>query len=152
MSADANGVISAIRNVDKAASNTQKQLRDVEKLLKFDPENTELLAQKQRLLAEAAEQAQQKETLLNQAMEDLEKQLGQGKISQQKYNEQHDALQRELIETDRKLDGYQQSLDGVSETAKEAAQETEKLGDTAVSVADEVEAVFNGRSLRGSVD
>lgn len=144
MSADANGVISAIRDVDKAASNTKKQLRDVEKLLKFDPENTELLAQKQRLLAEAAEQAQQKETLLNQAMEDLDKQLVDGKVSQQRYNEMHDALQRELIETDRKLDGYQQSLDGVSETAKEAAQETEKLGDTAVSVADEVEAVFNG--------
>ena len=56
MSADATEVISEIRKVDSATSNTQKQLRDVEKLLKFDPGNTELLAQKQRLLADAAEE------------------------------------------------------------------------------------------------
>ena len=150
MSADANGVVSAIRDVDKAASNTQKQLRDVEKLLKFDPDNTELLAQKQRLLAEAAEQAQQKEKLLDQAMEDLDKQLNQGKLSQQQYNEQHDALQRELIETDRKLDGYQSSLKEISDTTKDAENQTEKLGETAVSVADEMEAVFDGVEKVGS--
>ena len=144
MSADATEVISEIRKVDSATANTQKQLRDVEKLLQFDPGNTELLAQKQRLLAEAAEQAQQKEKLLYQAMEDLGGQLADGKISQQRYNEEHDALQRELIETDRKLDGYKNSLEEISDTAKEAAQQTENLGDTAVSVADELETVFSG--------
>ncbi len=144
MSADATEVISEIRKVDSATANTQKQLRDVEKLLQFDPGNTELLAQKQRLLAEAAEQAQQKEKLLYQAMEDLDGQLADGKIYQQRYNEEHDALQRELIETDRKLDGYKSSLEGISDTAKEAAQQTENLGDTAVSVADELETVFSG--------
>lgn len=144
MSADASGVIASIRDVDKAAANTQKQLRDVEKLLQFDPGNTELLAQKQRLLAEAAEQAQKKENLLSQAMEDLDGQLADGKISQQKYNEEHDALQRELIETDRKLDSYKSSLDETGNAAEDAAQKTENLGETAVSVADELESVFSG--------
>lgn len=144
MSADATEVISEIRKVDSATSNTQKQLRDVEKLLKFDPENTELLAQKQRLLADAAEEAQKKEKLLYQAMEDLDGQLEDGQISQQRYNEEHDALQRELIETDRKLDGYQSSLKEISDTTKDAEKQTEKLGDTAVSVADELEMVFSG--------
>lgn len=144
MSADATEVISEIRKVDSATSNTQKQLRDVEKLLKFDPGNTELLAQKQRLLADAAEEAQKKEKLLYQAMEDLDGQLADGKISQQRYNEEHDALQRELIETDRKLDGYQSSLKEISDTTKDAEKRTEKLGDTAVSVADELETVFSG--------
>lgn len=144
MSADATEVISEIRKVDSATANTQKQLRDVEKLLQFDPGNTELLAQKQRLLAEAAEQAQQKEKLLYQAMEDLDGQLADGKISQQRYNEEHDALQRELIETDRKLDGYKNSLEEISDTAKDAEKQVDSLGDTAVSVADEMEAVFSG--------
>lgn len=144
MSADATEVISEIRKVDSATSNTQKQLRDVEKLLKFDPENTELLAQKQRLLADAAEEAQKKEKLLYQAMEDLDGQLADGQISQQRYNEEHDALQRELIETDRKLDGYQSSLKEISDTTKDAEKQIEKLGDTAVSVADELETVFSG--------
>ena len=144
MSADATEVISEIRKVDSATSNTQKQLRDVEKLLKFDPGNTELLAQKQRLLADAAEEAQKKEKLLYQAMEDLDGQLADGQISQQRYNEEHDALQRELIETDRKLEGYQTSLQEISDTTKDAQKQTEKLGDTAVSVADELETVFSG--------
>lgn len=144
MSADATEVINEIHNVDKAAKNTQTQLRDVEKLLKFDPGNTELLAQKQRLLAEAAEEAQKKEKLLYQAMEDLDGQLADGKISQQRYNEEHDALQRELIETDRKLDGYQSSLKEISDTTKDAEKQIEKLGDTAVTVADKLETVFSG--------
>ena len=144
MSADATEVISEIRKVDSATSNTQKQLRDVEKLLKFDPGNTELLAQKQRLLADAAEEAQKKEKLLYQAMEDLDGQLADGKISQQRYNEEHDALQRELIETDRKLDGYQSSLKEISDTTKDAEKQIEKLGDTAVTVADKLETVFSG--------
>ena len=144
MSADATEVISEIRKVDSATSNTQKQLRDVEKLLKFDPGNTELLAQKQRLLADAAEEAQKKEKLLYQAMEDLDGQLADGQISQQRYNEEHDALQRELIETDRKLDGYQSSLKEISDTTKDAEKQIEKLGDTAVTVADKLETVFSG--------
>lgn len=144
MSADATEVINEIHNVDKAAKNTQTQLRDVEKLLKFDPGNTELLAQKQRLLADAAEEAQKKEKLLYQAMEDLDGQLADGQISQQRYNEEHDALQRELIETDRKLDGYQSSLKEISDTTKDAEKQIEKLGDTAVTVADKLETVFSG--------
>ena len=75
MSADATEVISEIHKVDKATKNTQTQLRDVEKLLKFDPGNTELLAQKQRLLAEAAEEAQKKEKLLYKIYEERSEQF-----------------------------------------------------------------------------
>ena len=42
----------ALQNVDKSIKNTQTQLKDVEKLLKLDPTNTELLAQKQKLLGQ----------------------------------------------------------------------------------------------------
>ena len=43
----------ALQGVNKEIKNTQSQLKDVEKLLKLDPGNTELLAQKQRLLSDA---------------------------------------------------------------------------------------------------
>lgn len=43
----------ALEGVNKTIKNTQSQLKDVEKLLKLDPTNTELLSQKQRLLADS---------------------------------------------------------------------------------------------------
>ena len=44
----------ALKNVDSSIKNTQTQLRDVNKLLKLDPGNTELLAQKHRLLGDGS--------------------------------------------------------------------------------------------------
>lgn len=49
---DTTKLTDALRDVNNEVYNTQLQLRDVEKLLKLDPSNTELLAQKQRLLTE----------------------------------------------------------------------------------------------------
>ncbi|MFR4199605.1 MAG: hypothetical protein ACLT09_00450 [Flavonifractor plautii] len=45
----------ALAGTNKELAATQKSLKDVERLLKLDPGNTELLEQKQRLLAQAAE-------------------------------------------------------------------------------------------------
>ena len=52
---DTTGLQQALKGVDSSLKNTQSQLRDVNKLLKMDPHNTELLRQKQELLAKAAE-------------------------------------------------------------------------------------------------
>ena len=46
----------ALKSTNDSLSNTQKNLKDVERLLKLDPKNVELLDQKQRLLAQSAEQ------------------------------------------------------------------------------------------------
>ena len=50
----------ALKSVNSQIKNTQSQLKDVEKLLKLDPGNTELLAQKEKLLSEAVEDTRQK--------------------------------------------------------------------------------------------
>ena len=49
---DTSGLTKALKDVNGDLKNTQKQLKDVERLLKLDPKNTELLAQKQKLLAD----------------------------------------------------------------------------------------------------
>ena len=51
---DTTKLTSALSGVNKEIKNTQSQLKDVEKLLKLDPSNTELLAQKQKLLSQAS--------------------------------------------------------------------------------------------------
>lgn len=50
----------ALKGVNSSIRDTQSQLRDVEKLLKLDPGNTELLAQKHRLLGEAVSETKEK--------------------------------------------------------------------------------------------
>ena len=79
---DTTGLEKALKNVNSTIKSTQSELKDVERLQKLDPSNTELLTQKQKLLKEAQKQAKE--------------QLENGELGQDKY----DALQRELIETD----------------------------------------------------
>ena len=89
----------ALKNVDGSIKNTQTQLRDVNKLLKLDPVNTELLAQKHRLLGDAVGQTKQRLETLKTAAQQAEKALAVGDISK----EQYDALQREIVETEQEL-------------------------------------------------
>lgn len=69
------------------------------KLLKLDPSNTELLAQKQRFLTDAIKETKEKLDTLKTAAESTNEQLANGEISQ----EQYDALQREIVEIAEKL-------------------------------------------------
>lgn len=59
----------ALQGVNKNISETTKSLKDVERLLKLDPKNVELLDQKQRLLAQSAEQTAEKYKTLKQVID-----------------------------------------------------------------------------------
>ena len=50
LGADASALDKALKDVDSAAASMNSELKSVNKLLKFDPKNTTLLAQKQKLL------------------------------------------------------------------------------------------------------
>lgn len=89
----------ALKGVNTEIRNTQSQLRDVDKLLKLDPGNTELLAQKHRLLGDAVKETKEKLETLKTAAEQAEQALKDGTITQ----EQYDGLQREIVETEQKL-------------------------------------------------
>lgn len=96
---DTKGLSKALSGVNKDINSTQKQLKDVEQLLKLDPTNTELLAQKQRLLADAVTLTKGKLDSLKEAEKQVQQQFAEGKISQQQY----DGLQREIIATEASL-------------------------------------------------
>ena len=92
---DTTKLTTALKGVNSEIRNTQSQLRDVEKLLKLDPGNTELLSQKQRLLNEEVQATKEKLEALKTASEQANAALEQGRISKDQY----DALQREIIAT-----------------------------------------------------
>ena len=114
----------SLHDVNKSITSTQAQLKDVEKLLKLDPTNTEMLAQKQELLTQAISKTEETLETLKDAAVQAEKQLGDGKISQ----EQFAALQREIAATEIELKRYGSQLDT-------AADATEDLGDAAEQAA-----------------
>ena len=59
---DVSGLDKALQGVNSKINDTQAQLRDVKRLLKFDPGNTELLKQKQELLAKAVGDTKEPQT------------------------------------------------------------------------------------------
>lgn len=89
----------ALKDVNKEIRSTESQLRDVNKLLKLDPGNTELLVQKHKLLGKAIDDTKSKLSSLKEAQTSANQALAQGTISR----EQYDALQREIIETEQAL-------------------------------------------------
>ena len=76
----------ALEGVNKSIKNTQTQLKDVEKLLKLDPRNTELLSQKQKLLADSISATKEKLATLKTAAEQANTALANGEITQQQYD------------------------------------------------------------------
>lgn len=89
----------ALKGVNGQIKSTQSALKDVEKLLKLDPTNTTLLAQKQKLLTQAIGETKEKLATLKTAAQQANEQLQKGEITQ----EQYDALQREIAETEAEL-------------------------------------------------
>lgn len=109
----------ALKGVNTEIKNTQAQLKDVEKLLKLDPGNTELLAQKHKLLGQAVEETKNKLETLKTAQQQADEALKNGTISKDQY----DALQREIIETE-------QELKRLEEQANQSATALQKIGAT----------------------
>ena len=113
----------ALKGVSTEIKNTQSQLKDVQKLLKLDPGNTELLSQKQKLLASAVSQTKQKLETLKTAAEQANQALANGEISQ----EQYDALQREIVETEQELKKLEKQAGESATALQEIAAKGEKL-------------------------
>ena len=81
----------ALKNVDRELKSTQAQLRDVNKMLKLDPGNTDLMAQKHRLLGDAVKETKERLETLKTVAQQANEALAKGEISKDQY----DALQRE---------------------------------------------------------
>ena len=123
----------ALKGVNSEIRNTQSQLRDVEKLLKLDPGNTELIAQKHRLLAQAVSETREELEALKTAQQQADEALRNGTISQQQY----DGLQREIVETEQEL----RRLEQQAEQSATALQKIGATGEKLQAVGDKVSGV-----------
>ena len=127
---DTTGLSKALAGINKNITNTQKQLKEVGKLLKLDPKNTELLEQKQRLLGDAIEQTSTKLDALKQAEAEAQKQFQKGDLSREEYEK----LQRQIIATEQKLQGLttqtsktKKAFDNISKSSEDFAGKLDSL-------------------------
>ena len=128
---DTTGLSKALSGVNKEIRNTQAQLKDVNKLLKLDPGNTELIAQKHKLLQQAVEETKKKLQSLKEAQKQADEALKNGTISQ----EQYDGLQREIAETTQKLKDLEAQAEQSATALQKIAAAGGKLKDIGGKVA-----------------
>lgn len=119
----------AILKARKSASDLSGELRGVESLLKLDPTNTVLLAQKQDILAESIAGAKDKLKMLIAAQESMSKQLADGKISPEQYRDferEIESTRQQLTRLEAAASGTDDAVADVGNAAREAGEKAEK--------------------------
>ena len=149
---DTSDLQKSLKQVDSALKNTETQLKDVNKLLKLDPGNTELLRQKQTLLGQAVNDSKKRLEELNNALKQME-----SAPDADKTIEQQNALKREIIATEQSLEDYEDQLKKchpVLETfavkSAEVAEKTKALSGAAAGIAGAM--VGNAVAAAGAAD
>lgn len=133
---DTSGLQKALKNVNSATSSLSKELRGVNSLLKLDPSNTELLSQKQTILAKNIKETADKLDLLKSAQEEADRKISQGtKISEENYRN----LQREIINTENKLKTLQ--LEASNWT--KAGVKIEEFGNKVTNISSKIDNLGN---------
>nr|DAY72040.1 MAG TPA: tail tape measure protein [Caudoviricetes sp.] len=119
----------AILKARKSAKDLSGELRGVESLLKLDPTNTVLLAQKQDILAESIAGAKDKLKMLIAAQESMSKQLADGKISPEQYRDferEIESTRQQLTRLEAAASSTDDAVADVGDAAEEAGQKAEK--------------------------
>lgn len=117
----------AILKARKSAKDLSGELRGVESLLKLDPTNTILLAQKQDILAESIAGAKDKLKMLIAAQESMSKQLADGKISPEQYRD----FEREIESTRQQLTRLEAAASGTDDAVADVGDAAEEAGEKA---------------------
>lgn len=128
----------ALEDVNKKSRDLSSELGQINKLLRLDPGNTDLLAQKQQVLAEAVQNTAKKLDTLKEAERQVQAQFERGEVSE----EQVRALQREIVATENKLKSYENAV-------RETADELDKLGNEAKETGDDLADLGNEKIATG---
>lgn len=103
----------SLKAVQSSSSSLQRELTAINKQLKFDPENTVLLAQKQEVLKEQIENSKSALKKLLDVQDQVEEQAKNGEISTEQYR----AYQREVEKAKSKLETFTKQLAETEEKA-----------------------------------
>lgn len=131
LNGDATKLTTALSGVSKKSADLNKQLREVDQSLKFNPGNAELIAQKQRILKEAVENTKDKLDTLKEAHKQAQVQMENGEMGRDEF----DALTREIIKTENHLEKFQKDLKKLDfSKLEEAGKKVQEVGEKTTAV------------------
>lgn len=128
-----------LAKVNKATRETSNKLKDINKLLKLDPKNVNLLEQKQRTLNDAINQTKQRLSLAKDALKQLKEQ------NPDKVTDEMDALQRQIAEDEAKLKSLNKEFKEFGSVGKQQAiavgKEMQEAGKKVTEVGSKIKGV-----------
>ena len=125
------GLKKALQEVNKETGKTARELSEVNRLLQLDPKNTELAAQKQKLLGEQVETTKNKLTALRKAKENADDAIQKG---EQVNQEQYRKLQREIVAAETQLKSLEKQAKETGKKFQAAAENLNKFGKNAIEI------------------
>lgn len=129
---DTSGLQKSLSKVNSATSSLSKELRGINSLLKLDPSNTTLVAQKQEVLSKNIKTTSQKLEELKKAQELADETIKNGgEISQENYRN----LQREIINTQNKLN----NLKAEASNWTKAGRSIEEFGNKITNISNKID-------------
>lgn len=142
------GLTKALKAANSEIKTTKSQLNSVEKALKLDPKNVDILKAKQNALNEVIKETKEKLDMEKQAAESAKKELELGNITQGEY----DALQAEIVTTTNELSNLEKQARQASSVLgsqmqaagahiKEVGNNISELGEKVTGVGDKVSAL-----------
>lgn len=129
---DTTKLVDSLKKPEKECSDLQSKLKSVNQMLKFDPTNTDLLAQKQRLLKEQISSTEDKLKLLKETQRQF---ISEGGDVDSK---QYIALQQEIQKTESNLKRLNSETTDLSANMQAISIKAKDVGDKFTSVGKEV--------------
>ena len=126
INADTSGVTSGLKDLTTQSVSLTKQLKSVESLLKMDPGNTDLIATRQRLLAESVDTTRKRLEALKGAQEDVQAAMERGDIGTDEYI----AFQKELVLTEKRMKDLGDETEETGKDMEKAENQSSKFGET----------------------
>ena len=124
----------SLEGLNTKIKTTQTELKEIDKLLKLDPTNMELLQQKQRALSDEIGNTKEKLQLLKNEEQEVQQKFQEGKVSQ----EQYDALKRSIIETEESLKSLEDTVGSGSAKLAGISAEAGKIGENLTSAGEKM--------------
>lgn len=147
LNADTAGILDGLKDINSSLSNTQRNLNDVNKLLKLDPENITLLAQKQEYLNKAIEGTEEKLRKQKEALESLK-----NADNANETLEQQALLAREIEDTNQKLNKYKGELDQTNKSLNEMGKNSEETANSINDTSDAIMALAQSEAFSRIAD
>lgn len=141
------GLTKSLQEANTSINKTTSALKDVDKALKLDPTNVDLIAQKEALLNKQIEQTSDKLDIMRQVAEDANAALERGDISQEQYA----SLTAEIVKTEQSLNQLESEANSSADALNDSGDAAEELGDSAEESGADLEALGEVAEKTGEV-